>query len=538
MICCQRKVDVQYLFPLILIILSGVTIVVILIIATLPSLYQIVPSIEVHDTIPMYIDSKVYNDVDNDMRLIMSGSNHMRMQFSIIDLPYELDQKWLDYYRTEFGPDRALPNDAFEQKVAHMFKQNKFYSPNTGDDINIYVIIPPLHAIHIGDWMTKGENYQQIVWPKHGWGQNTRLKLFENITLYLNHSLYTNEQPHINHCLTEICHFYVVSGCEDIPHIFKAETNVLRDNIFNFNVISVVHPYTTIAYYRSIEKHESNPLYPWPLTPSHFERFDTIIIPYYHDIKKLNEHHIGYKNNPDTHVPTLSERKYLFASSFSFQSVRNSNIHRGAIAQYTKDCMNKNGTVLDGHKVHFNCIDYTFRRGNVGMTNIFDIWKNSVFCATTDGDSFPCIRTYSILLSGCIPVTINDDHNWFAFENTLNWNTFSVMIDENVLDYAYDGNVSVSWINYVYNMFRNDEDYGFNIIKLSRMHQSLLNVRTAMIFSDDFNAYGEINAIDLTVRSMQKSAYSMIRYNRWLKLNSPNPRTVILRQNKKNKWVN
>merc|ERR1712130_713599 len=118
-----------------------------------------------------------------------------------------------------------------------MFKQSKFYTSNTLNTF-IFLIIAPFHTVHSGDYGTRGWEYRQRIWPKHGWGANTRLRLLENITLYLNASIYNNQYPQINHCLNEICHFYLLTGCEDIPHLFRQKTNIINDEmtkIFNFN---------------------------------------------------------------------------------------------------------------------------------------------------------------------------------------------------------------------------------------------------------------------------------------------------------------
>ena len=94
------------------------------------------------------------------------------------------------------------------------------------------------------------------------------------------------------------------------------------------------------------------------LHPSDFDQIHSIIIPFYHDIDILNKNKIGYNGNPNTYIPNISERKYLFASSFSFGSVGTSAMHRGEIVNVINECMANNGSMIDGiYKARFDCFN-------------------------------------------------------------------------------------------------------------------------------------------------------------------------------------
>lgn len=86
--------------------------------------------------------------------------------------------------------------------------------------------------------------------------------------------------------------------------------------------------------------------------------------------------------------------------------------------------------LINDTKYHISAKNWTNTITQEELNNFKDITSRSIFCLSPRGYGKNSFRIYESMQLGAIPVIINDQ-KWLPFEDELDWNKFSVLIDYN-----------------------------------------------------------------------------------------------------------
>lgn len=445
----------------------------------------------------MYID---YGHDDNDF----NDFDHFR--FHVLNLPSYLYSDYIDLYNKSYpiygslNPYSDLSQHGRDIPLINELRKHEYHTNNI-ESTNIFIIPNVLSLIHDADYDIKFEYdlkkkpYSFLWKDKYPNGRRSKhsKRYWQNVISFLDENTILNDHCFHNNTLYDIklksCHFYVpLSHSWTVVTIFNDDKSYLK---YEFNVIAnSIHPLSTPTSSKTYN-HKIN-----------FFSSDTHIIgPYYHSMQMLSKYNLIFDND----IPIFSKRKYFASAVFSIESQIKSNNIRKKIFNHIDDYNNNNK--------YQECISYKINRTYVDFDKIFEIYKKSIFCAATIGDNPNSRRIYTEIISGCIPVLINCDKQWFAFDGTLlNWDYFSIVITEKQFNQK-----KFNWIQYIQNKY--------SLKQIKSMHDKLMKIRMRMIYltnnNNDNNHFGKkyIDAIESIIIEMKLRSFGLKSLNRWIKLN-------------------
>ena len=421
-------------------------------------------------------------------------------------------------------------------------------------------------------------------WPIKGWPFR-REHYWRDVLLFIKHNWLTDGR-HLKHCLIVICHFYTIALHEwtlpvmrDAFEKYQSElTNNGKDinlgGLERIGILSVIHPLNAPGNNKRFENNQSIKQFEYDSTYGLH-----IIVPFWHNFKLtyqmlkstsktmtmasssgINNNSNNTNNNNNNNLEGIdivgiqNFKKYFATGIFSFDSANHSPIYRKNLLtafSYVNNCDTLNFVGHD-HKNDINSdinndndnstfklkltcksLQLSRRQHNiVKMSQIIQIYQESIFCAVTRGDIENGRRIYTIILSGCIPVIIGADAHWFAFDDIIDWKSFTVFIPEIIIDpFIHNGsNLHQNWVYYLWKHYVDNDNYNYK--EIQKLYENLLSYQSVFgyytrqlydkyIKPFDVNKLYKTNAIDMLVCSMQIRAFSLYARLDWLKRNGP-----------------